>query len=677
MKGNKKLITILLIIVLIISVGVFYFVFRKEDTKTTLTIAEKQWIESNKNNIIDFSILNNTAILNYNGGGLFFDFLEDLESNTGLSFNKIPYNSDEEISTEYSLKNVPTVEKNQVLVYSDNYAIFSPKEIKYNNVEDIADLTIGVLEENIENVTTYLDGSEDIALKTYTSLEEMKKALNKEQIDSIIIPKLLYLGEVAEDIKLNVIYNITEMQDNYVIELGDKKTLNNILSKYFKKWEKESYSTSYNKYFSDMYFDLYGIDEKEQVTFRSKRYNYGYVENTPYDMSFDGEYAGYNSLFISEFAKTADIEVDYKKFNSYGSLVKNFNENKIDVFFNSYEDNEYSVDSIQTVSVFDERVAIISNKKTDVVINSINSLKEQEVAVLKGSKIAIALDKKNIKTVQYDNLNKLLNTKKNIMAIDYDSYSYYASTLLSNYRVEYIYNLQNDYNYVVRGVNSNDTFVNFFNFYLGFANDKKVINDAYYMYVENGSSMQLFKTLVKIGIILLISIIVLIILVKIIKGITKNRKELSKEDKLKYVDMLTSLKNRNYLNDNIEIWDDNEIYPQAIVIVDLNNVTYINDNYGHQEGDNVIKEAANILIKNQVPNSDIIRTNGNEFLIYLVKYDEKQVISYTRKLSKEFKDLSHGFGAAIGYSIINDAIKTIDDAINEATIAMRSNKDEQ
>ena len=40
------------------------------------------------------------------------------------------------------------------------------------------------------------------------------------------------------------------------------------------------------------------------------------------------------------------------------------------------------------------------------------------------------------------------------------------------------------------------------------------------------------------------------------------------------------------------------------------------------------------------------------------------------------KDISHGFGAAIGYSMITDAIKTIDDAINEATQDMKNNKEE-
>lgn len=149
-----------------------------------------------------------------------------------------------------------------------------------------------------------------------------------------------------------------------------------------------------------------------------------------------------------------------------------------------------------------------------------------------------------------------------------------------------------------------------------------------------------------------------------------------RDSKIKYIDVLTSLKNRNYLNDNIDAWDDSLVYPQGIVIVDLNNIAYINDNYGHAEGDNVIKEAANILIKSQISNTEIIRTNGNEFLIYMVGYDEKQIVSYIRKLNKEFKDLSHSFGAAIGYSIITDEIKTIDDAINEATLDMRNVKQE-
>ena len=143
-----------------------------------------------------------------------------------------------------------------------------------------------------------------------------------------------------------------------------------------------------------------------------------------------------------------------------------------------------------------------------------------------------------------------------------------------------------------------------------------------------------------------------------------------------YLDVMTNLKNRNYLNDNLPYWEENKIYPQAIVVIDLNSISVINDTKGHEEGDRQIQSAASILIKTQRENSEIIRTDGNEFLVYLVGYDEKQIVTYVNKLNKELKELPYEYGASIGYSLINTESTTIDDAINEALIMMRKNKGE-
>ena len=123
-------------------------------------------------------------------------------------------------------------------------------------------------------------------------------------------------------------------------------------------------------------------------------------------------------------------------------------------------------------------------------------------------------------------------------------------------------------------------------------------------------------------------------------------------------------------------WEASKVFPQSIVIVDLNNVKYVNDNYGHEEGDELIIKAAGILVNTQLENSEIIRTDGNEFLVYLVGYSQKQISTYTKKLSKEFKNLPHEFGAAVGFSMIQDEIKSLDDAINEATLEMITNKED-
>ena len=174
-------------------------------------------------------------------------------------------------------------------------------------------------------------------------------------------------------------------------------------------------------------------------------------------------------------------------------------------------------------------------------------------------------------------------------------------------------------------------------------------------------------------VVILVAVIILVVFKKS-KKITIARK-IKKDDKMKFIDQLTSLKNRNFLNENIETWNNNTIYPQTIVVVDLNKIQEINDLYGYNEGDKQIKALANILVKTQLDNSEVMRTDGNEFVIYLVGYSQKQISNYIFKLNKEIKKLPYEFGAEFGYSMILDDIKTIEDALNEAVEDMKKNKD--
>ena len=234
--------------------------------------------------------------------------------------------------------------------------------------------------------------------------------------------------------------------------------------------------------------------------------------------------------------------------------------------------------------------------------------------------------------------------------------------------------MSNDYTFSI--LSSDSDLYNLFNFI--------ITTNSYYNYrisglnslnlslVDRTSFEELY--LIVLGIILL-PLLILLALYLILKN-RKKQKKVRKEDRRKSTDILTSLKNRNYLNLNMPIWENSKIYPQTIIMIDLNNIKYVNDNYGHEAGDNLIVAAASNLVNNQLENSEIIRTDGNEFLIYLVGYTEKQIETYCKKLNKELKDLPYGFGAAIGYSMIMDDIKTIDDAINEATLEMKTVKEE-
>ena len=671
--NKKKLIIIISTIVLfVVSLFVFFFFF-KQDKNTTLTLSEKTWIDNRKNESFRMEIEPNIYLLDKDGSGIFFDFLSVFEKDVGLTFHRVSLNTGDNITAEYAFARKDKKDDDDLLFYQDNFVLVSKNRVKYTNLDEIPKMTIGISEKHIQDATSYLR-TDKVSYKSYETIDKLKEKF--EDVDAFVISKLDYFKYYADDNELYINYNITEMTEDYVIVLSKNKeysTLNNIITKYFKKWQSKNYQESYNNHFTNMFFEINNIAEQSKVKFRSKRYTYAYLENAPYDKTLGNDVYGINHTIIEDFAKLAKIEVNYVKYDSLKELESDFSSNKIDFYFNIYNDTEYDMDVYETIAPFEEKLVIASRVGKKLSVNSIRTLANKEVNTISNSKLNSYLTNNNIKVNKYNTYKKLFKGSKNsIIAIDSNNYNYYSKDELSNYKVDYITSADVNYNYIIRDFDKNEIFIKYFNFYLTLANEK----DAIVVGVDEALNATDHSLIILLSAIV-VSIIVLVILVlAVIKKLRGNSKTLTKEDKLKYVDVLTSLKNRNYLNDTIEVWDESEIYPQTIIIIDLNNIAYVNDNYGHAEGDNVIKEAANILITNQLPNSEIIRTNGNEFLIYLVEYDEKQIVSYIKKLNKEFKELSHGFGAAIGYSMITDAIKTIDDAVNEATLDMKNNKEE-
>ena len=673
---NKKIGIIAIVVILILSsIGVVRF-FTKEDQKTTLTVIEKKWIEDNKNKVIDFSALNNIPIISDNGSGLIFDFINDLENDTDLEFNKLSYEGNNP-QTEYGLSKKDKINSKDLNLYQDNYVLISKEKKYYTNIDEIKDLNIGVLNGTLKDVEKYLTGSSNLTYKEYNTNDELLTALTNNEVSAIVLPKLDYLENILTSEDMHIVYNITEYQINYVITLGNNDKLNKIITKYFNKWKETTLKESVGKHLASTYFTYKEINEKSQTDFRSRRYTYGFVGNAPYDIAINGSLKGFNREIVSDFAKVAGIEIDYKQYSSIENMLKDFNANKLDLLLNNFNNSQINLKTYKTIPVYDSKIAIITDKDTNLTVNNVTSLKDKTILTVKDSKISRYLKSNNVKTKEYSNAKDLVNKIKpdDIAAIDEYTYDYYVRAELKNYKNLHTLDIENNYGFISQDKKENENLNEFLNFYLTFVNTKEMMNDSYKNLLLSNNNNKNLQLILSCLVIILLAIAGII--TKIILGKKKNiNSKLSKTDKLRYVDTLTSLKNRNYLNDNMAAWDSSEAYPQSVIIIDLNNIAYINDNFGHAEGDKVIVEAASILINHQLSDSEILRTNGNEFLIFIIGHDEKSVVTYIRKLNKEFKELSHGFGAAIGYSMINDEIKTIDDAINEATLDMRNNKEE-
>lgn len=667
MNKKKILIIVLAIIAITISSGLYY-ILTKEDKTTSLTLFEKQWIENNKNNVIDMSIVSDIPVLSYGGEGIIVDFLDSLNKETGLSFNKVSYKLNSDINTEYAFKITDEV-KDDILIYEDNYVILT-KDKTYLDLSSLNGLKIGVLNEDLDKTNKYLYKA-SVTYKTFSSVEEMINEFNSNEtnLTGIVLLKTVYLKDIINN-NYKIAYNISDYKKYLVLTLGNLEKLNTILTKYYSKWSNENYDQLYNKYLSKNYFNIKNINDSTSVKFRSKRYVYGFIENGAYDTVLSNKLAGINNQTLSMFSSFTNAEISYKKYNNIEELLNAFNQNQIDLFYAINSDTNYNIDITNTIPSYINNIVVLKHLDNDTNITSIMSL--SKASTIKQTKISYYLESNGINVKEYNNLEELINNfkKDEIIVMDLNNYMYYASKL-NNFVICDQFNISNN-SFIIRNISDNKMFSELFDFYLSF-NDSKIS-------VNNGLKeiMIIDKTpiiLKQIAIILGSIVLVLLAILSIIKIKPKKKNNLTKEDKLRYIDALTSLKNRNYLNSSIEKWDNSEIYPQAIIIIDLNNIAYINDNYGHAEGDYVIKQAANILIQNQLSNSEIIRTNGNEFLIYAADCQEKQVVTYIRKLNKELKELKHGFGAEYGYSMINDGIKTIDDAINEATLDMRNNKE--
>lgn len=673
MKKRGIILGVVCLVIFIGIVGGIYFVLRGTD-KNNLTITEKQWIENNKNLLQDFSIVDNVPIFSDAGTGVVFDFLTSLEENTGLDFNELSYSYGGNPTSDYAFKIVSKKEKNDILIYRDNFVLVTKEKMSYNTTADIKNISVGVLNNHLEEVEKYLNGSTNV---TYTTVENENDLLSFPEVDAIVLPKTIYMEQLAGDDKLNIAYSITEMTEDYVLHLGDDKTLNSILTKYYKKWYEENFDASFKENFSEDYFEFSDVAEKDKATFHSKRYAYGFVDNLPFDTIVNKKFIGINTSFLKAFAQAAGIEISFEEYDNIDALVKALNEKKIDFFFDNGKTAKYDVDTYTTTSHVNEQVVVLSSNENNVTVNTLASLSGKKVRVVKSSLISEVLTKNGAKVEESETIEDLIKEKEkdDILVIDLENYTYYQSKL-KGFKMDYQFTLDEPYKFIANDSKANKVFNRFFDFYLSYTNQTEIINDAHAELDKVLST----PSLAKIIVLTISALIVLFFSIFGIYQLTKKEKKqktiVVKGDKIKYIDMLTSLKNRNYLNDHMEAWDESEVYPQTIVIVDLNNINYINDNYGHQAGDEVIKQAASILIKTQMDNSEIIRTNGNEFLIYLVGYTEKQIITYIRKLHREFKELEHGFGVASGYSMIMNAIKTIDDAINEATADMKSNKEE-
>lgn len=671
-KLSKRTIVITLIVLLFaVTLGITTYKILNDENK--LTIDEKEWITQNINVVQNINVPNNLDVFGKNGSGVFFDFIKDFEDKYNIEINEVTYNIGEDV-TGNSFKVVYDIEDDNVVFYEEHYVIISKGKSNISSISQLSNKKIGVLAKDEKSISKYLSNVSNTIINTYETSTNLFQALETNlDIEYAIIPLEENLTSILTS-NYYIDYHISDLNKYFIFDVKEDDTLGHIIKKYFVAWQEENLTTSINSNELNTFINALSISDKEIDTIQAKTYTYGFVNNSPYEVLIGGNYGGIVSEYLtrfSEFSKTDFKSVKYSNFSKFTEALAN---QKVDLYYNYYNiDTKYQ----EIYSLMNVSFVVVATESNPLVMNSIVSLSGKTVYVQKNSileKYLNSLGGINIKTYTNEKDLKKLAKKDNIIVLDKEVFNYYKKSELVNYTVRYSNTLSDTYSFYVKG---NSTFNLLFEKYIQTLDPEEIKVKGNYNHTYTMESGTLLGQVAKYSLLVIISVTIIIFLAYRSTKRIKIAKKIKKEDKMKYIDQLTSLKNRNYLNENIANWNKNTIYPQATIIVDLNQVRNINDTLGYEQGDAQIKAAANVLIKTQLDNTDIMRTDGNEYLIYLVGYQEKQVVSYIRKIYKEFKNLPYEHGAAIGYSMITNDMKSIEDSINESVEDMRTKKEEQ
>lgn len=662
MKKKKNIIIITISTLVLIGVGIGLFFLLNDKNK--LTILERNWINDNINTVQNINIINDGNVFGKNGSGVFYNFLDDFSKEYSLKINPITYNIGENTSgISFGVKN--EVSDNDLVFYEDHYVIIGKNEEVIPSIDNLSGKTIGILSNDLSYVSKYITKANNITFKTFDTVDDVAKALSKD-LNYAVVPLMQYLDKILMNNR-HVIYHLSDVKIYYTMQQDDSY-LSRILAKFYHKWE------DFDLYFNSCQFTTFKnaleISDTDIDAIRSVAYKYGFVNTSPYEVIMGGKYGGIVGVFLRKFSDFSKIEFNFVRYKNFNKFTNAIEKKEIDLYFNYYNftDNYHSTNGIPIT------YTVALRRDNHAVVDSVYSLLGKTVYVRKDSLIYDYLKNiSGIKIETFSNQKELfkLNKKDVYLVIDKNTFDYYSSDELSNYTARFSQNINGEYHFKTK---ENDTLYRLLNAYMDIIDNKETILEGlnnHYDTVKTGVVMS--KVAEYIIYLVIIAVIVILIIIRNSKRITIAKK-IRKDDKLKFIDQLTSLKNRNFLNENISIWNNNTIYPQTIIVIDLNKIQEINDIDGYNEGDKQIKMAANVLIKTQLDNSEVMRTDGNEFVIYLVGYSQKQVTNYIHKLTKEFKKLPYEHGAEIGYSMIVDDIKTIEDALNEAVDAMKKQK---
>ena len=673
MKNNKKkkniIIAFIVIIVLVSAfLGTLYYI---TSTVNNYSYSEKKWISENTDTTFDVYVEPSLPIFTNNGKGVYYEYLNALKEDTGLNLNIVTTDT-----TDIKLINKNYAGNEDIVIYKDHFIVVGEKD-SINKLTDLGGTTVGVLEKDNETVSLYLTAYKNINIQSFSTYNELSTAYDNKTISYMIVPMYKYINDIVTN-DYEIVYHLDGLYSYYCLELNEKENENtdliNIMKKFYYRWESKAKS-NINEYFLDIYYTAKNYTEIEKESITNEDFIVGYIENLPYEGKIRKNFTGLTNTYLSKFADMTGVTYKYIEYKDTKELNDALANKKIDLAMNYYSLSSDNYTSSRTLGPTE--YVVLAHVDNNLVVNSLYSLVNMNVSMLSNMNLKYNMASKNLFEIKdFATVKTLVKNvdKDSIIIIEKEVYDYYKDTSLKNYSIRLIESVKLNNSFLLN--KSNTAFNKLFDFYLSTLSSNEMKNESVVGVIETLKNNRLFNFIMSNLLYIVVGALIVGFVVYTIIKKSLYVKKIKKEDRLYYFDAMTNLKNRNYLNDNIDFWSGTKVYPQAIVVIDINKLKLLNDRKGHEAGDNQIKAVANVLIKTQRDNSEIMRTDGDEFMIYLVGYDEKKIGSYIHKLNRELlSSLPHkDYGVSIGYSMITNEQTTIDDAINDSLLMIKKSK---
>lgn len=151
-------------------------------------------------------------------------------------------------------------------------------------------------------------------------------------------------------------------------------------------------------------------------------------------------------------------------------------------------------------------------------------------------------------------------------------------------------------------------------------------------------------------------------------------------------DGLTKCYNKMFFNNRLDL----EVkkskitgIPLSLIIFDLDHFKHLNDNFGHDAGDYVLKEMADILRDNGIRKDDTFaRYGGEEFVVLLPQTNLKQAFEIAERLRQMIEEHSFIYeekklpvSASVGVADYREGVETGTDLFKRADSSVYKSKD--